>query len=140
MGKQGVVWSVPESISEADKPSVPSLTQYLKIAVPSAFTLWAEWWAGIVLAIFAGWLSEGDLAVGGNGIIGNTLGIFFMTFVATQSATTTRVGNLVGKKVSSRIPIAIGTAVVISAVLSGVVSLILMVWGESILGLYVDSS
>jgi len=137
-GKQDIVWTV--AARSADAPPPISLRKYLTIALPSAFSLWAEWWAGIVLAIFAGWLPEGDMAVGGNGIIGNTLGIFFMTFVATQAATTTRVGNLVGSKSASRIPAAVGTAVVMAALLSGVVSLILQIWGESILALYVDTS
>merc|ERR1712060_964249 len=49
-------------------------------------------------------------------------------------------GNLVGSKAASRIPVAVGTAVVMAALLSGVVSLILQIWGESILALYVDTS
>merc|ERR1711920_716599 len=89
-------------------------------------------------SIFAGWLPGADLAVGANGIIGNTLGIFFMTFVATQAATTTRVGNLVGMKQAKRIPVSIGTAVLLSVLLSGIVSLVLQVWGEDVLSLYTD--
>merc|ERR1712154_140393 len=131
-----VVWTVaPRS---ADAPPPISLKGYLAVAIPSAFSLWGEWWAGIMQSIFAGWLPGADLAVGANGIIGNTLGIFFMTFVAPQAATTTRVGNLVGMKQARRIPISIGTAVALSVLLSGVVSLVLQVWGEEVLSLYTD--
>lgn len=135
-GIQDVIWTVaPRS---ADAPPPISLKGYLAFAIPSAFSLWGEWWAGIMQSIFAGWLPGADLAVGANGIIGNTLGIFFMTFVATQAATTTRVGNLVGMKQAKRIPVSIGTAVVLSVLLSGVVSLVLQVWGEDVLSLYTD--
>jgi MATE family multidrug resistance protein len=135
-GKQDIVWTVPPRT--ADTPAPISLRKYLSIAIPSAFSLWAEWWAGQVLAIFAGWLPAGEMAVGGNGIIFNTLAIFYMTFVATQAATTTRVGNLVGMKQAKRIPISIVTAVALSVMLSGAAALALQIWGKSVLQLYTD--
>ena len=76
-GIQDVVWTVaPRS---ADAPPPISLKGYLAVAISSAFSLGGEWWAGIMQSIFAGWLPGADLAVGDNGIIGNTLGIFFIS-------------------------------------------------------------
>lgn len=137
-GKESIVWSMAPRA--ADSPPAITLRKYLAVAIPSAFSLWAEWWAGQVLAIFAGLLPAGEMAVGGNGIIFNTLAIFYMTFVATQAATTTRVGNLVGMKLSKRIPISVGTAVVLSFLLSGAASLLLQVYGKAVLGLYTDEA
>lgn len=136
-GQQGVVWTIPTGT-----PSSPpiSLRKYLGIAMPSAFSLWAEWWAGTVLAVFAGWLPAGEMAVGGNGIIFNTLAIFYMTFVAAQAATTTRVGNLVGMRDAAGIPVSIGTAVFLSVCLSGGCSLALQLWGKQVLGLYTSNA
>jgi len=70
-GKEHIVWKLAPQA--ADGPPPISLKQYLAIAIPSAFSLWAEWWANQVLAIFAGWLPAGEMAVGGNGIIANFL-------------------------------------------------------------------
>jgi len=135
-GKQDIVWTIIPR--DAGAPPPVTLKKYLAVALPSAFSLWAEWWAGQILAVFAGWLPAGTMAVGGNGIIFNTLAIFYMTFVATQAATTTRIGNLVGMKNAKRIPVSIGTAVVLSFMLSGVCSFALQVWGKTVLGLYTD--
>lgn len=115
-----------------------SLQQYLAIAIPSAFSLWAEWWANQILAVFAGLLPGGEMAVGGNGIIANFLAIIYMTFVAAQVSTTTRVGNLVGMGVSKRIPVSIATAVGLSFALSGAAALGLQFGGKFVLGLYTD--
>jgi len=78
------------------------------------------------------------MAVGGNGIIFNTLAIFYMTFVSMQASTTTRIGNLVGMKQPGRIPISIATAVSLSVLLSGLASLALQIWGKSVLALYTN--
>jgi len=134
--KEDIVWTVaPRS---ADAPPAISLKKYLAIAIPSAFSLWAEWWAGQFLALFAGLLPAGEMAVGGNGIIFNTLAIFYMTFVSMQASTTTRIGNLVGMKQPGRIPISIATAVSLSVLLSGLASLALQIWGKSVLALYTN--
>jgi len=132
--KEDVVWKV----IPRDACSSPPITlkTYLGIAMPSAFSLWAEWWAGQILSIFAGWLPAGDLAVGGNGIIFRTLGMFYMTFVSMQVTTTTRVGNLVGKKQARRIPVSIAIAVCLCLLLSGASSVVLQIWGDRVLGLY----
>jgi len=115
-----------------------SLRIFLQASLPSAFSLWAEWWAAEVLSVFAGWLPGAELSVAANGLLFNTLAVFYMTFVATQIATTTRVGNLIGKKDVCRVPMSIGLAVALAAVLSGLVALVLHVWGPQILQLYTD--
>ena len=76
-GSQDVVWTVaPRS---ADAPPPLSLKGYLAVAISSAFSLGVEWWSGIMQSIFVGWLPGADLAVGDNGVSGNTLGIFFIS-------------------------------------------------------------
>jgi len=112
----------------------------MDIAIPSAFSLWAEWWANQVLAIFAGLLPAGDAAVGGNGIIANMLGIVYMTFVAAQVSTTTRVGIAVGAEDAKRIPVSIQVGVGISFLLSGAAALGLQFGGQTVLGLYTDNT
>merc|ERR1719422_935506 len=63
-GLEGDTWAVaPRS---GDTPPAISLRQYLDIAIPSAFSLWAEWWANQILAIFAGLLPAGESAVPGS--------------------------------------------------------------------------
>jgi len=134
--KESIVWTIaPRS---ADAPPPISLRKYLGIAIPSAFSLWAEWWAGQFMSLFAGLLPAGAMAVGGNGIIFNTLAIFYMTFVSMQASTTTRIGNLVGMKQAKRIPVSIATAVSLSVLLSGLASVALQVWGKSVLNLYTN--
>jgi len=135
---EGDTWAVaPRS---EDAPPAISLRQYLDIAIPSAFSLWAEWWANQILAIFAGLLPAGESAVGGNGIIANFLGIVYMTFVAAQVSTTTRVGNAVGAEDAKRIPVSIFVGVGISFILSGAAALGLQFGGAVVLGLYTDNS
>merc|ERR1712117_761908 len=136
-GLEGDTWVVaPRS---ADAPPPISLRQYMDIAIPSAFSLWAEWWANQVLAIFAGLLPAGESAVGGNGIIANFLGIVYMTFVASQVSTTTRVGNAVGAEDAKRIPKSIQAGVGISFILSGAAAVGLQFGGAAVLGLYTDN-
>merc|ERR1719436_161247 len=135
---EGDTWAIaPRS---ADAPPAISLRQYMDIALPSAFSLWAEWWANQVLAIFAGLLPAGDAAVGGNGIIANMLGIVYMTFVAAQVSTTTRVGMAVGAEDAKRIPVSIQVGVGISFLLSGTAALGLQFGGAVVLGLYTDNT
>merc|ERR1719277_870532 len=134
--REDVVWKLPPRMADAPPPI--SLKEYCAIAIPSAFSLWAEWWANQILAIFAGWLPAGEMAVGGNGIISNLLGIVYMTFVATQVSANTRIGNLVGMKNARRISVSIGTAVALSVLLSGVAALALQLGGKTVLGFYTD--
>merc|ERR1719203_1687139 len=137
-GLEGDIWVVPPR--SADAPPPISLRQYMDIAIPSAFSLWTEWWANQVLAIFAGLLPAGDAAVGGNGIIANMLGIVYMTFVAAQVSTTTRVGIAVGAEDAKRIPVSIQVGVGISFLLSGAAALGLQFGGQTVLGFYTDNA
>merc|ERR1712113_447534 len=103
--------------------------------LPSAFSLWSEWWAAELLSLLAGLLPGKDVSVGAQAILMNTNLIFYMTFVGVQTAATTRVGNLVGRKDVPRIAPSIVSGVAIAAVLSGAVSLVLQVFGHPILRL-----
>lgn len=136
--KQGTVWRVEPAAEGCVRPRQMSLLSYVKASLPSAFSLWAEWWAAEIQAVFAGLLPGGELSVGANGLLFNTLAICYMTFVATQIATTTRVGNLVGSKDVRLVPMSVATSLVLAALLSGAVALVLQVWGADILKIYTD--
>ena len=137
IGFEGDLWGItPRS---ADDPPPMTLWQYLGIEIPSAFSLWAKWWANQVPAIFAGLLPAGDSAVGGNGIIANLLGIVYMTFVAAQVSTTTRVGIVVGAGDAKRIPLSIQVGAGIAFILPGAAALGLQFGGKVVLGLYTDN-
>lgn len=82
-GRQSTVWQVPKQLSKIGQVS---FGMYVQVAVPTAFTMWAEWWAAEILAIFAGMLPGGETSVAANGILFNTLAIFYMTFVAVSRA------------------------------------------------------
>jgi len=132
----GTVWKLPPKVSFAGQVSFVS---YMAATLPSAFSLWSEWWACEVLALLAGMLPGKDASVGGNGVLLNTVTIFYMTFVGVQSASTTRVGNLVGARDAERIPAAIKSATLLSAVFSVICSLVLQIFGTSISRLWTQN-
>lgn len=129
------VWKIPDQVSSLGRVS---WWRYNRAMLPSAFTLWSEWWAAEVLSLLAGVLPGKDASVGAQGILMNTNVIFYMTFLGVQTATTTRVGNLVGMKEEARLPLSIASALAIAAVLSGASSLLLQVFGHSIMRLWTD--
>lgn len=132
---QGTVWKLQNHVSSLGQVS---LGAYALTMLPSAFSLWSEWWAAEVLSILAGLLPGGEASVGGHGILMNTLAIFYMTFVGVQSATTTRVGNLVGARDASRIPHTVAGGVLLAFSLSGATAAALYVWSPSLLRLWTD--
>jgi len=134
-GKQDTVWRIPKEVSKEGRIS---FTEYLRVALPSAFSVWAEWWAAEVLALFAGLLPGGKDSVAANGILFNTLAIFYMTFVGVSRAAAMRVGFHMGAKDTSGMQLAIALCVSLSVVLSGVVSIVLLVYGPAILGFYTN--
>jgi MATE family multidrug resistance protein len=98
--KQATVWNI---VPQLDSPGI-SFKTYMLATLPSAFSLWAEWWAAEILAVLSGLLPSRTVAVAACAFLLNTLVIFYMTFVAIQVATNTRVGNLVGAKDVQRLP------------------------------------
>eukprot|EP00930_Biecheleria_cincta_P039364 TRINITY_DN27067_c0_g1_i1.p1 TRINITY_DN27067_c0_g1~~TRINITY_DN27067_c0_g1_i1.p1 ORF type:complete len:470 (-),score=62.96 TRINITY_DN27067_c0_g1_i1:216-1625(-) len=132
----GTVWKLPPKVSSAGQVSFVS---YMAATLPSAFSLWSEWWASEVLAMLAGMLPGKDASVGANGILLNTVTIFYMTFVGVQSASTTRVGNLVGAQDAERIPTAIKSATLLSAIFSLICSLGLQIFGTTISRLWTQN-
>jgi multidrug resistance protein, MATE family len=54
---------IPESIFFYNKDSFKGWFEYLKIAIPSAFLLCAEWWAFEIMSIIAIWISKLDYTV-----------------------------------------------------------------------------
>lgn len=132
-GKQDTVWRIPEKVS---KEGQVSFTGYLKVALPSAFSVWAEWWAAEVLSLFAGLLPAAKASVGANGILFNTLAIFYMTFVGVSRTGAVRVGIHMGAKNAHGMLLAIALCLSVSVLLSVCVSSILFVYGPAILGFY----
>merc|ERR1712217_894545 len=108
-------WRMPPKYTGATKIS---LACYLREALPSAMSLWAEWWAAEILALFAGLLPGGEISVAANGILFNTLAIFYMTFVGVQIATQQRMGELVGARDVIRAPKCIMASVFSSVALA----------------------
>merc|ERR550532_784927 len=130
---QPTVWRQPS----AEKTTLKiSLGFYLKEAFPSAFSLWAEWWAGCILGIFAGLLPGAAASVAANGILFACLAVFYMTFVGVQMATQQRMGELVGARNVDRIPSSIATAAGVTLSLAMVVCIALQIFGADILRLY----
>merc|ERR1711953_240260 len=130
-----VVWRVPR---ESGVTKI-SLSCYLREAIPSAMSLWAEWWAAEILALFAGLLPGGEVSVAANGILFNTLAIFYMTFVGVQIATQQRMGELVGAKDVIRAPRCVMASVLSSLALAVVCMLALDIYRTPILYLYTSN-
>lgn len=133
-GRQDTVWRV----AEGQKETI-TLRTFIVTSVPSALSMWVEWWAAEVLAIIAGLLPEGQYAVAANGILFNTLALVYFTSVATQVSTSVRVGNLVGARDSARLPTALLAAACISGVLSCAGAWILYHFGRTIISLYTSN-
>jgi len=130
---QSTVWRLPS----AEKSTLKiSLGFYIREALPSALSLWAEWWAGCLLGIFAGLQPNATASVAANGILFSCLAVFYMTFVGVQMATQQRMGELVGARNVDRIPSSIATAASVTLSLSMAVCIALQVFGARILTLY----
>merc|ERR1712113_626124 len=134
MGLQGTTWRRPPA-EEVTLKSV-NCGFYLKEALPSAFSLWAEWWAACILGVFAGLLPGAAASVAANGILFSCLAVFYMTFVGVQMAAQQRMGELVGARDVGRIPSSIATAVIVALSLAMIVSITLWVFGADLLNLY----
>lgn len=132
-GKQGMVWRIPDELSIAGRMSFSS---YLKSALPSAMSMWCEWWAAEILAVFAGLLPGGEASVAANGLLFNTLAIFYMVFVAVARAASMRVSFFLGAKDARGIRMSLIVALCITVLLSGVVAVTLQVLGPTILSFY----
>jgi len=132
-GLQDMVWRVPVEVS---RPGRVNFRAYMAASLPSAFSLWSEWWAAEALSLLAGMLPHGEACVGAQGILVNTLLVFEMTFVGVQTAATTRIGNLVGMRDASRIPVSIVVGVLFAATLSCAISCVLQAYGASIIRLW----
>jgi len=133
-GKQDVVWQIPK------QPQVAiSFKTFVATGLPSAASMWVEWWACEILAVFAGLLPSGQYAVAANGILFNTLAIAYFTYVSTQVSTSVRMGNLVGAKDVSRIPVCLAVAVSTSMLLSVAGALVLQFYGRFFLQLYTSN-
>ncbi|CAE8682198.1 unnamed protein product [Polarella glacialis] len=130
---QPTVWKVPREVSSMGQVSLKS---YARATLPSAFSLWSEWWAAEILAVLAGLLPGKEASVGANGILSSVLVIFYMTYVGLQRSVTTRVGNLVGAQDAARIPMAILGGVFLALVLSCASSVLLQVFGHQLLRLW----
>jgi len=130
---QATVWRVPSNISSLGQVS---LRTYVLMMLPSAFSLWSEWWAAEVLAVLAGWLPGRDVTVAANAILLNTLAIFYMAFVGVQVATTTRIGNLVGAKASQSLPVSVAAGIALALGLALVTSFVLQIFGAELLKLW----
>jgi MATE family multidrug resistance protein len=128
--RQETVWRIPADVDEGKL----TFSEYCREAFPGAISLWAQWWAAEILALFAGLL--GPEGVAANGVLFNTLAVFYMTFVAMGSASTFRVGFHVGAEDVGGIKIAIGVCMTFTVLLSVVVALVLQVYGTTILGFY----
>lgn len=58
-----IIKPLPESIFMFYKSSFKGWWSYLKISIPSAFLMCAEWWAWEILAVLAGTISKEDFTV-----------------------------------------------------------------------------
>lgn len=132
-GRQSTVWQVPKQLSKIGQVS---FGMYVQVAVPTAFTMWAEWWAAEILAIFAGMLPGGETSVAANGILFNTLAIFYMTFVAVSRACSVRVGHHLGAQDAAGMQMTVALSVAITLILSCLVCILLDMYGPEILGFY----
>eukprot|EP00930_Biecheleria_cincta_P085930 TRINITY_DN75294_c0_g1_i1.p1 TRINITY_DN75294_c0_g1~~TRINITY_DN75294_c0_g1_i1.p1 ORF type:complete len:498 (-),score=72.80 TRINITY_DN75294_c0_g1_i1:288-1781(-) len=132
-GRQSTVWQVPKQLSLIGQVS---FSMYIKVAIPIAFTMWAEWWAAEVLAIFAGMLPGREVSVAANGILFNTLAIFYMTFVAVSRACSMRMGHHLGAQDAAGMQMAVALSVTITLMLSCLVFILLNVCGPEILSVY----
>jgi len=110
-GKQNTVWQIPSEVSQAGQLSFVS---YVRVALPSAASMWAEWWAAEILAVFAGLLPGGEASVAANGLLFNTLAIFYMAFVAVSKASAMRVGFHLGSKDAASIKLTIAVSLSIT--------------------------
>jgi len=136
-----LIWKKQTSVWRIDVPTNSkgvSLKEYVATALPSAFSLWAEWWAVEALAVLSGLLPGKTVAVDACGFLMNTLVIFYMTFVAIQVASNTRVGNLVGEKDAKRLPTAVNLAMAVAFSLALLVSLTLQLFRHPIMELWTD--
>jgi len=113
-----------------------TLGQYLRSAIPMAASMWVEWWAVEVMAIFAGWLPGRQTSLAAHGILFNTLAVVYMAFVAVSRACMFRVGHQVGARNVPGVRRSIGVCVAVSASLSCAVAALLNAFGGRLTELY----
>jgi len=103
-----------------------------------AMSMWVEWWALEIMAVFAGWLPGRQTSLAAHGILFNTLIVLYMAFVAVSRACMFRVGHQVGAQDVAGIKLSIRVCVWVSASLSSVVAGLLEAFGGHLTRLFTD--
>eukprot|EP01102_Stenamoeba_stenopodia_P009598 TRINITY_DN2844_c0_g1_i1.p1 TRINITY_DN2844_c0_g1~~TRINITY_DN2844_c0_g1_i1.p1 ORF type:complete len:568 (-),score=85.22 TRINITY_DN2844_c0_g1_i1:13-1716(-) len=85
-----------ETWSGWSKEALTGWSEYLKLAVPGAMMLCAEWWGFEITIIIAGRLDDTGVSIAAQSIGFNTLGWCFMVPLGLAIAVSTRVGNFLG--------------------------------------------
>merc|ERR1712014_450659 len=130
-GRQDTVWRIPSDVHIKGRIS---FSLYIQSALPGTLSMWAEWWAAEILALFAGLLGQHGVAA--NGILFNTLGLFYMTFVAVSSASMMRTGFHIGAGDVAGVRLTIAVCMSLSLFLSGFVAILLQLFGPNLLSCY----
>jgi len=129
--RQETVWRVPSDPSKS-----LSMRRFLQTSLPSAFSMWVEWWAAEIMSVMAGLLPRAEFVVGAHGLLFNTAAIMYMAFCANANAATTRAGNLVGAKDTARVRPMIASGVLMAVSIAAAVSTFLYASGDSIFAFY----
>mmetsp|Transcript_116519 Transcript_116519/g.323943 ORF Transcript_116519/g.323943 Transcript_116519/m.323943 type:complete len:360 (+) Transcript_116519:2-1081(+) len=132
-GRQHAVWRVPPVVSAAGQVT---LGQYLCSAMPMAASMWVEWWALEIMALFAGWLPGRQTSVAAHSILFNLLTVLYMAFVAVSRACMFRVGHQIGARDVPGIRRSLNVCMGVAASMSLVVAACLDLFGGWALGLY----
>ncbi|XP_029957239.1 multidrug and toxin extrusion protein 1 [Salarias fasciatus] len=109
---------------------------YMKLAVPSLFMVWFEWWIWEIGSFLAGILGAEDLAA--QHILVEIGSIGYMFPLGIQAAACVRVGNALGAGNTNRAKITCKVALVLAGLLA-VIQAIVIASSRSILGLIFTS-
>jgi len=123
-----LVWHTPPNVERVVKSD--SLRSYLAVSIPSALTMWSEWWAFEILAALVGWTpaAEREVNLAAHGTMFNLICVVYMVWTGASNAMCTLVGNHIGAERQIALPSLLKAAFLLALVTSAVVSVGYEIW------------
>ena len=122
--RHAAIWCLPRGSDSGERVlACRGLGRYLRVALPGAMMMWAEWWSFEAFAIFVGMLPDAPTLLAAHGTMFNALVVAYMAFTGLNSALCATTGKHVGAGSAAHaaprlVAIALGLAVCFAALLA----------------------
>lgn len=111
---------------------------FLKLGIPALFMLAMEYWAFEVMALMAGLLPNGVVAVSAHAVLMNVSSLFYMVFTGLSTAGNVRVGNALGANEPKRARLVSRITIMTGFLVSVVLTAIVIIFRYEIPGLFIN--